>query len=1096
MDNILTVYSASAGSGKTFTLAVKYIELLIEQPENYRKILAVTFTNKATDEMKLRILSQLYGLAHSLPDSQAYADKIKEDFHKAKKPISDELIKRNAGKALHYLLHNYNYFRIQTIDAFFQQVTRNMARELNLNANFKLSLNDSQIEENAVDEMIEQLTPKSNVMKWILDYINENISEDKSWNVINSIKNFGLTIFSDIYKAHEEELNEVFQQPDFFKNFDSLMRGIMKQAEEEYSKVYDDYQALMEANGVSFADFKSGKSGACGYFEKFANGIKAMAGVDDDKHFNKTAQKATEDIGAWVKKGDLGTSLEQVAIKLMQMLNETEAKRKEWMSSYKSASNTIRHISKLRLLGSIKDKVDEVNALANRFPLSATQALLNTMIGTSDAPFVYEKIGTQISHIMIDEFQDTSLAQWHNFKVLLEDCMSQNSACLIVGDVKQSIYRWRSSDWRLLNNISQEFPGYNIEPTPLDTNYRSEANIVKFNNAFFETAAKEEFKEFANNASNVDKIYKKEAVCQKIHPKKADKAHKGLVRLTLLPIDDYESVTMQLIADQINMLLQKGVRQSDIAILTRTNKHIASIGAFLMDELPEVTLVSDEAFVLEASLAVRTIITAMRVMANDADELSKATLARYSQLLSGNADAATAILNASANFDALLPAAFNKEARALLAQKPTYELAETICNIFRLDKLKNETAYLCKFFDTLASFLADTPATIGDVINEWDENMHKKAIESDKVEGIRLLTIHKSKGLEFDNVIIPFCDWKMEQTATLWASPKESPYNKLPLVPLEFSKTKLSGTIYEADYNEEHMQNMVDNMNLLYVAFTRAGKNLFVSCKDANRKGSRTSGTRATIVASTLNALAKSNQLEGCCIEENEDATIFNYGELFIKEPKAKEATAESNKAETNVFTPEITPLSLNLDNYSYKQADVDFRQSNKSREFVAADDEGTDEEQEAYIKTGTILHRIFSTIETSADIDKALTLLEQEGELYSSTTSKEKLMEMLHKRLESKKVKEWFSPGWQIFNECAILDIDPTTGKVINRRPDRVMMNGKETIVVDFKFAAPNIDHQRQVAQYMHLLSSMGYSNVKGYLWYVYTNKIEEVNA
>ena len=388
MDNILTVYSASAGSGKTFTLAVKYIELLIEQPENYRKILAVTFTNKATDEMKLRILSQLYGLAHSLPDSQAYANKIKEDFHEAKKPISDELIKRNAGKALHYLLHNYNYFRIQTIDAFFQQVTRNMARELNLNANFKLSLNDCQIEENAVDEMIEQLTPKSNVMKWILDYINENISEDKSWNVINSIKNFGLTIFSDIYKAHEEELNEVFQQPDFFKNFDSLMRGIMKQAEEEYSKVYDDYQALMEANGVSFADFKSGKSGACGYFEKFANGIKAMAGVDDDKHFNKTAQKATEDIGAWVKKGDLGTSLEQVAIKLMQMLNETEAKRKEWMSSYKSASNTIRHISKLRLLGSIKDKVDEVNALANRFPLSATQALLNTMLGTSAAPFV------------------------------------------------------------------------------------------------------------------------------------------------------------------------------------------------------------------------------------------------------------------------------------------------------------------------------------------------------------------------------------------------------------------------------------------------------------------------------------------------------------------------------------------------------------------------------------------------------------------------------------------------------------------------------------------------------------------------------------
>ena len=303
-NNILTVYSASAGSGKTFTLAVKYIELLIEQPENYRKILAVTFTNKATDEMKLRILSQLYGLANALEDSKDYANKIKQDFHDMGKTISDEIIMRNAGKALNYLLHNYNYFRIQTIDAFFQQVTRNMARELNLNANFKLSLNDSQVEENAVDEMIEKLTPKSNVMKWILDYINENISEDKNWNVISSIKKFGQTIFSDIYKAHEKELNEVFQQPDFFKNFDSIMRSIMKDAEDEYRKVYDDYQALMEANGVSFTDFKSGKSGACGYFEKFGNGIKAMAGVEDDKHFNKTAQKATEDIGAWVKKGD------------------------------------------------------------------------------------------------------------------------------------------------------------------------------------------------------------------------------------------------------------------------------------------------------------------------------------------------------------------------------------------------------------------------------------------------------------------------------------------------------------------------------------------------------------------------------------------------------------------------------------------------------------------------------------------------------------------------------------------------------------------------------------------------------------------------
>lgn len=1097
--NTLTVYSASAGSGKTFTLAVKYIELLIEHPESYRSILAVTFTNKATDEMKLRILSQLYGLANSLPESTDYSNKIKHDFKQRGISVSDQKIKGNAAIALGNLLHNYSYFRIQTIDAFFQQVTRNMARELNLNANFKLSLNDVQVEENAVDEMIEKLSPKSSLMKWIIEYINDNISQDKNWNVINSIKKFGLTIFSDIYKKHEKDLTEVFAAPDFFKRFDSQMRAIMKNAEEQFYDIYKKYAATLNDNGYSVTDFKNGRKGACGYFEKYGLGIKMMAKKKDSDHYNKTAQNATDDINTWIKAADLGTGIESVATELMRQLNEAEKQRKNMIGRYKSAENTLRNISKLRLLGSIKDKVDESNAIANRFPLSATQALLNTMIGTSDAPFVYEKIGTQINHIMIDEFQDTSISQWHNFKVLLEDCLSQHSSCLIVGDVKQSIYRWRSSDWRLLNNISAEFPNYQITPTLLKTNYRSEANIVKFNNIFFEAAAKEEFKDYANDKYQVGKIYERDAIRQEISPGKKDKTHKGYVEVTLLPFEDYKDKTCQMVASQIRYLLDNGVSMNDIAILTRKNKHISEIGEYLMQNMPDLTLVSDEAFVLDASLAVRTIITAMRVMANDNDRLSKTTLARYNLILCGNKTPTDSILTYADDMEKLLPTDFRKEARYGLAQKPVYELAETICSIFHLDRLKSETAYMCKFFDTLAEFVSDFPATLDEVVKEWDENMHSTPIESDKVDGIRLLTIHKSKGLEYDNVIIPFCDWQLELRSTIWASPTIAPYSQLPLVPLELNKTQLEGSIYEGDYKEEHIQNLVDNMNLLYVAFTRAGKNLFVYGKNPNSKNNRASTTRSMTLAATLENIRHSPELEGCQYEDDGDTVKFTYGHIYTdgarKDGKEKKDDNCNNVA-ANVFKPYISTVTLNDTCYEHTLANIEFRQSNKSSEFVNGEDNDDKSEKDAYIKTGTILHRIFSTIETTDDIDNALTILEQEGELYSPGTNREKLMSMLHDRLESKKVREWFSPEWRIFNECTILDFDKDTGKVVSRRPDRVMTNDKETIVVDFKFAHPTTEHQRQVAQYVHLLTDMGYKNVKGYLWYVYTNKIVEIKA
>lgn len=1084
----LIVYNASAGSGKTFTLAVKYIELLIERPESYRSILAVTFTNKATDEMKQRILSQLYGLAHNLPDSEDYAKKIEEDYRSMGRYIKRKTISENAGKALGYLLHNYTYFRIQTIDAFFQQVMRNMARELNLNANFKLSLNDAQVEEKAVDEMIEELTEKSDLMKWIVDYISDNIKEDKNWNVIGAIKKFGMTIFKEKYKNHEKQLNHLFASPGFFNEFEKQLRTIMAEAEIECENIYTRYTKILESHGTDSSCFKNGTRGACGYFEKYGKGINEIVRVAD-KHYNKTAQEASTDTGAWIKKADAGSSLETVATALMALLNDAENSRRSLLRNYKSAAITLKHISKLRLLGHIKRKVDETNAAVNRFQLSDTQALLNTMIGNTDAPFVYEKIGSHISHIMIDEFQDTSTAQWKNFKVLLDDCLAQHSQCLIVGDVKQSIYRWRSSDWQLLHNIADEFDKELINKVHLNINYRSETNIINFNNAFFSHAAAIDFQDHLATRPTIKEIYSGESLIQERNPKKKETAPRGHIEITLLPHDDYRQLTLRHTLEKIKTLLDSGVKEKDIAIITRSNAGISETGRYLMAEMPELTLVSDEAFVLEASLAVKTIITAMRLMSNPDDILAHATLARYTLAIKGNNNPAIDILKAVDNLDELLPPRFAKAERVALQTKPVSQLAATIADIFNLKSLKTETAYLCRFFDTLSTFINDSPATLKDILDEWEENMHSTPIESDKVDGIRILTIHKSKGLEFDNVIIPFCDWKMERNDLFWTVPHEQPFSQLPLVPVEFSKAALEDTVYETDYHDEHLQNLVDNMNLLYVAFTRAAKNLFVYGRNPKSKGNRIASSRSLVIPDTLNAIISNNELPGALIDDSGETLTFTYGDMVP-------AREEKEKHTDNVFLASGGKVTIDDDTTERGKKNISFLQSNKSRDFVSDTDEDTLSPNDAYIRTGTILHRIFSTIETTDDIGKALLSLEQEGELYPEGTSREHLVEMLHKRLESKKVREWFSPGWTLFNECTLLSIDPETGKTISRRPDRVMTNGKETIVIDFKFAAPKPEHRHQVAHYMQLLSEMGYPNVNGYLWYVYTNRVVSLSG
>ena len=1075
----LTVYKASAGSGKTFTLATEYIRLLVENPTSYRNILAVTFTNKATEEMKMRILSQLYGIWKQLPESADYMKVIQE-----KTGFGEELISERAGIALQNLLHNYNYFRVETIDTFFQSVLRNLARELELTTNLRIGLNDHQIEDIAVDQLIADLNTTDIVLQWIIRYIMESISDDSSWNVISKIKKFGCTIFQDRYKEVSDELSKKMQEPGFFEHYTTQLRELREAALEHMKQIGESFFDELEAEQLTIDDLSGKSRGIASFFNKLRRG-EFDASIE-----NATVANHLESYEKWCTKThpkrDYIYTLAQDS--LGNILRYAVDERPRQWKLYKSADLTLRHLDQLRLLGSIEQKVRQLNADANRFLLSDTQQLLHALIGESDSPFIFEKIGTQLEHVMIDEFQDTSTVQWQNFCVLLAEAMShENTSNLIVGDVKQSIYRWRSGDWRLLNDIEQQFNSQQIETRALDTNYRSQRNIIQFNNVFFRQAATLEYmaqKELnAAEAAQLEKAYAD--VEQKIP---AGKDPLGLVSIRLLPADDYQTATLNQIVETIATLRAQGIPQKEIAILVRVNQYIPTIARYFMEQMPEVTIVSDEAFRLDASNAVCLLVQALRLLTHPDDQLTKAAIVKnWHHDVLGEPAEDNRLLLSTVDLDSGLPEAFRNHREELTAM-PLYDLVERLYDIFSLERLSEQSAYVCTFFDQLAAYVSENTADIFAFLNEWDETICKKTIQSDETEGVRILSIHKSKGLEYPYVIIPFCDWQLEKQNDniLWCKPAEEPFSDLPIAPVDYSQRQMMGTIYEHDYLQEHLQNTVDNLNLLYVAFTRACKGLYV----LGRRNAK--NLRSTLIEQCLPLVAK--ELSDAVIEGMEDdkATLsFTYGTPASPRSDTSRITPQASAKTKNPFLKPAEPLPVA---FSYHESKVSFRQSNRSQAFIEGDDEEK-AQRHRYIQAGSVLHEIFSTIRTVNDIPDALRRLQFEGVLYDEEMTAEHITSMLKKRLENPRVADWFSPRWTLFNECTILSVE--NGEVKERRPDRVMTDGQEWIVVDFKFGSPKPEYHDQVREYMNLIQKMesvSSDKIHGYLWYVYSNKIEEV--
>lgn len=1056
----LTVYRASAGAGKTFRLVVEYIKLLMLRPDEYKSILAVTFTKKATQEMKIRILSQLYGLREGLASSKGYMERITKEMG-----MKECDVRKNAAVALGLILNDYGHFRIETIDSFFQRVLRNMTRELDIVSNMHVELNGEQVKNKAVDELIDNLEPTDYIFKRIKDFAEENMREGKTWNVINGLKDFGRNIFSDFYQNHSKEYKALFKgsnEKNVFSEYKKMLENLDKSSIESIIFASQKLKNVIEAQGFDISQFSnSNKSGLGKMYEYIANGdvIKVPA----------TVRKYAEDENAWLKAADRKKyNMQDIAEVLLPALRDYLALHDKLALIINSSKEIRKNLNNLELLGTIEEVVGASNKKANRFLLSSTNQLLADMIGTSDSPFIFEKIGTQVRHLMIDEFQDTSTLQWHNFKNLLQETMSHYNSeeargtvgSMIVGDVKQSIYRWRDGDWKLLDNIKQEFNNESdTKIENLDTNFRSEANIINFNNAFFDQAM---------NICNVQKAYSD--VHQNVKPGITEE--KGEVEFHMLSEKAYKQ-RHSMICQKVEELISRGVEAKDIAILGRGNMILTELAKEFMDNYPEIKVVSMESFILGSSTAVCAIICALRLLLNPEDKILLATIEKYS----GKSAEECKIL-----------------IEKIDAKKPLLDVVEDIFRAFNIISFKGDSAFISAFFDYLKDFASKNTSTIRNFLRHWDETISEKAIETESTDGIQMMTIHKSKGLEFDNVIVADGGWPSNTKKNkIWVELNTPPFNQLPFTLIHTNK-ELANTIFAEDYEQEIINNTIDNLNLIYVAFTRAGKNLYFYGQTSRKLDEAISNTPAdkygtghisVLVEECLDNFDKDAFSYQTIEFETEDEKDFfgytkHFGSFAIKEKK--NAQKESNEdTPENVFEMPVEPISLSLHD---SQLAVEFVQSNRSKDFISSTNEEEDEDDNSFISTGLLLHNVLSQINTVDDVDGVLQKLEFEGVIENSKQSA-----LIRKRIEgNEQAKHWFSKEWQVFNECSILTNEGP------KRPDRVITNGMETIVIDYKFGKPHESYEKQITEYKELLLQIGMPNVKAFLWYVYTDKIEEI--
>lgn len=1038
------ILSASAGSGKTYRLAYKYIldtlRYYDEKPYLYRAILAVTFTNKATEEMKRRILNRYAELATD-PASSEYINDLRRDL-----PLPDKEYAARAKSILKRILHDYSHFTVLTIDKFFQRIMRAFVKELGVDVNYNLQIKADDIVSQSADSLIESMKQNEELQRWMLAFARENLDDSKRWdNLRSSLIQLGSEAISE--KSHEALQSKTSKQE--LEQVVARVKAKSDKANNRIVSLGEQALQIIDQAGISLDEF-SGKAsrGFISTFTKAKNGN--LVGI------TQTAWNKAFNDDVWVGKGNKSGAQELVP-QLQPLLAEIctifEQSQQIW-AMYRILKSEFRSFA---LLKDIYEKIKEVCLTENMMLLSETKNLLAELIKDNDTPFIYEKTGNRYERYMIDEFQDTSLREWNNFIPLLLNAiaMAEDEAVLIVGDVKQAIYRWRGGDWRILHSGVEEALGGNTTiKQPLEDNWRSREAVVEFNNTLIsrlivrlnsslnaELLTALEDKSIRKDTYNTlyDTIYNAYSSCKQT-ARKIDPEKRGYVR-----VESYEEEPD--IISYIEDAVARGYSYNDIMILHRNGRDIIKSANTLLDYKrrsgADFNIKTKESLVVGNADIANFVIALLRLSQNNGDKLSLAFVNQYlaRDYHTSLSEEELATLN-------------------YISQLSAEQAFEHIVKHYSLDKRTEEIAYLQAIHDQIATFSTTKSADIALFLEEWEANFKQKALvveENDTT--IELMTIHTAKGLERKIIIIPYCDWKFaseQHRTTIWSklnpasTPKE--YSALDYFPVPFSSLT-ANTIFSDMYYHERIYSYVDSLNLLYVALTRAVDELYICIKERNLTGEN--------VGAEIWSLLKDEQ----------DATCYEFGSRTPKIVKPDEKAATTNIIlESYPTTDEVVAMRLPLQRYFER------------REAEPLTQRGI----------GIMMHSILSKAQSLSDIEDAIDEALKAGRI--DTAQRDELRMTIEKELSREEAKEWFGDTWDgVYNECDIIHSDD---KIIGHsRPDRVMVKGKRAVIVDYKFGAEKSDDYRlKMELYKRLITRMGYEQVEGYLWYLSRSEIEKV--
>lgn len=1101
---MLNIHKASAGSGKTYTLTYNYIKLLLgvgDEQGNYRlasdrkrhrAILAITFTNKATDEMKRRIVQQLAMLAH--------VDAVKGGRSDYEARLCDELgcdstqLANAARDALFSLLGDYSFFNVSTIDAFFQTVLRTFAREAELTGNYEVELNEKNAIAIGVSEMLSSInraTPEESrrsgdmrmLIAWLEQYMLSKIEAGETYNIFNrgsrfngELVDFVNSALSEVYKLNAKEIQDYLADKNKISEFAKKLNSEIT----EIPKVISS-----EATRVCEAIEREGLAGSVNYH--LMNRLRewSIGGVRD---LNMTVIKAAANPDARYKVRQAQLFSADLDDAIGRLLNDCIALTKRY-NTYKLMRANVYNLG---LIGDIVHHALEVQKENNSIVLSDTNDILRRIINQEEAPFIYERMGVRLRHFLIDEFQDTSRLQWINLGALVRESLSTGNDNLIIGDEKQSIYRFRNSDPKLLSyDVPKEFErdsrlfGDSVEE---NTNWRSAREIVQFNNTLFTALmSRIELKEVVDHyAGVVQNIAKKEM--------------KGYVKA--IPCGDD---ALDYMVEEIKRQLKQGYRQGDIAVLVHKWTQGSAVIERLLEakledeELRNLRVLSDDSLAISAAPSVRKIVSVLRFI--DArqpldgetptpQQLIARLVNRYEYFSSEGDDAASALERA---FVDDTPDELAMEAADMTCINLPSLVERIIGRYVDADTLSRENVYVCAFQDMVIDFCSHADADIHSFIKWWDATGSSSKLSTPaSLDAIKVMTIHKSKGLEFPCVHIPFCGLPHNRQSDIaWFGTRNAEGSLIddfvrdgfdkdcvpPFVPLSVGKA-LEGTMFDSRYKEIVSEKYVDRLNLLYVACTRAVNELMFYYTPVKK--------------------IKSEQLDGTSLP----TTDFLLANAF--------SVADAAFCSNNEPLPGLlAPLKNHVDSCDLFEfgEPVDYKAEERKEPMVempayySYDNEGIWEmsriedleDMERPRRRGIVLHSIMSGVRNRSDVERAVRRRAARG--FIDDDEIDGYIAELSEALSDERVDEWFEGYRRLLRESTIAV--PTGDGVRNYRPDRVVWTSQGTIdVIDYKFGEEEPSgYIRQVKGYMRLILKI-YPDVevRGFLWYPLQKRITRV--